>query len=184
MHDLGTVPLATSRLRLRRFNLDDAGAMFANWSSDVQVAEFLTWPPHTDIGMTRSYLARVIAGYDDAQRYDWGIELADSRQLIGGISVVGHDDAVSAKEIGYCIGRPWWHRGFMSEALAAVIGFLFDRVGANRIEAYHDPHNPRSGRVMAACGMRYEGTRRSASRSNRGIVDVSGYGLLAGDPRT
>ncbi|MCR4906509.1 MAG: GNAT family N-acetyltransferase, partial [Clostridiales bacterium] len=71
--------------------------------------------------------------------------------------------------IGYCIGRAWWHRGIMSEALAAVMDFFFDRVEANRIETRHDVRNPRSGLVMQRCGMHYEGCMRSADRNNQGL---------------
>ena len=35
----------------------------------------------------------------------------------------------------YCIGSPWWHRGIVSEALAAVIEYLFIEVGMNRVAA-------------------------------------------------
>ena len=37
--------------------------------------------------------------------------------------------------IGYCIGRTWWHKGITSEALKAVMDFLFDVVEVKRIEA-------------------------------------------------
>lgn len=56
--------------------------------------------------------------------------------------------------IGYCIGRKWWKQGITSEALKAVIDFLFDEVKTNRIEARHDPRNPNSGLVMKKCGMK------------------------------
>ena len=69
----------------------------------------------------------------------------------------------------------------MSEALKAVMDFFFDEVGANRIESRHDPNNPHSGMVMKACGMRYEGTVRSADRNNQGLCDACLYGLLRSD---
>ena len=81
-------------------------------------------------------------------------------------------------QVGYCIGSKWWHQGITSEALGAVIPFLFEEVGANRIEARHDPNNPRSGDVMRKCGLKYEGTLRQADYNNQGIVDVCIYGLL------
>ncbi len=84
-------------------------------------------------------------------------------------------------QIGYCIGRKWWHKGIMAEALLKVIEFLFDEVGANRIEAVHDPNNPNSGRVMLKCGMKYEGTLRSAAVNNQGITDVAYYSILRSD---
>lgn len=36
----------------------------------------------------------------------------------------------------------------MSEAFKEIIRLLFEDVGLNRIEAYHDPRNPHSGDVM------------------------------------
>ena len=66
----------------------------------------------------------------------------------------------------------------MSEALKAVMDFLFDEVGVHRIESRHDPNNPNSGAVMRKCGMKYEGTLRQSDRNNQGICDASWYGLL------
>ena len=57
--------------------------------------------------------------------------------------------------------------------------YLFDEVGMNRIEACFDPNNPNSGKVMAKCGMKYEGTIRRSERNNQGICDSCWYGILA-----
>ena len=66
----------------------------------------------------------------------------------------------------------------MSEALKAVTDFMFDTVEVNRVESRHDPRNPNSGKVMQKCGMKYEGTLRSADRNNQGICDACYYALL------
>lgn len=66
----------------------------------------------------------------------------------------------------------------MSESLAAVIEFFFTQVGINRIESQHDPRNPNSGGVMKKCGMVYEGTKRQADFSNKGIADACMYSIL------
>ena len=81
-------------------------------------------------------------------------------------------------EIGYCIGREYWHKGFVSEALAAVMQYLLTQVGAERIEARHDPRNPHSGAVMRKCGMKYEGTRIRADWNNSGVCDCALYGYV------
>jgi len=83
--------------------------------------------------------------------------------------------------MGYCMSRAYWRRGIMAEALSALIGFLFDEVGFNRIEADHDPNNPASGRVMEKAGMTFEGTMRRAGLSNQGIIDVSRWAVLRSD---
>ena len=66
----------------------------------------------------------------------------------------------------------------MSEALEAVLDFLFEEVGFNRIESRHDPHNPHSGDVMRKCGMTYEGTAREADWNNQGLCDTAHYAIL------
>ena len=69
----------------------------------------------------------------------------------------------------------------MSEALTAVMQFLFKNVGMNRIEAKHDINNPHSGGVMKKCGMKYEGTSRASDRNNQGICDIARYAILRDD---
>ena len=66
----------------------------------------------------------------------------------------------------------------MPEAGRAVVKYLFEEVGLNRIAAYHDTNNPNSGRVMQKIGMTYEGTLRSACHNNQGIVDEKWYSIL------
>ena len=102
-------------------------------------------------------------------------------EVIGSISVVGMKDELDMVHIGYCIGRAWWHRGIMTEALGALIGFFFDEVGCNRIESRHDLNNPNSGEVMKKCGMRLEGIKRSADKNNQGICDVAEYAIPRSD---
>lgn len=92
--------------------------------------------------------------------------------------MVGQNDKISMAHVGYCIGQKWWNQNITSEALQAVIHFLFDKVGVNRIESRHDVANPHSGNVMKKCGMIYEGTMRSADWNNQGICDASYYAIL------
>ena len=181
LHHCGTKEIETARLILRRFAPEDAEAAFRNWMRDPNVTEFLTWQPHPDAAHTAELLCRWAAEYEKPNYYQWAIELKELGEPIGSISVVRQDEATDMAHIGYCIGKPWWHRGYTSEALAAVIRFLFCEVGANRIETQHDPANPHSGGVMRKCGMKYEGTLRQASRSNRGIHDVMMYSILANE---
>ena len=85
--------------------------------------------------------------------------------------------------IGYVLGKKWWHQCYMSEALAQVIEFFFIEVGISRVESQHDPNNPNSGGVMKKCGMVYEGTKRQADFSNKGIVDACMHSILRSEWR-
>ena len=181
MKHLGTVTLETDRLILRRFRLDDAMDMYRNWASDPDVTKFLTWPTYDNPEMAKGIMQLWESGYEKADFYQWAIELKEINQPIGSISVVHMNEQVCSAEIGYCIGKNWWHQGIMSEALGRVIGFLFNDVGMNRIEAKHDMNNPNSGKVMQKCGMRLEGIHRQADRNNQGICDVALYAILKSD---
>lgn len=176
MNHIGTKELKTERLVLRPFAVADAEAMYRNWASDPDVTKYLTWPAHADAGISRMVIESWVREYERDDYYQWAIEFEN--QPIGSISVVNGNDAVRKVEIGYCIGKKWWHRGIVSEAVSALIRFFFEEVGANRIEAKHDANNPHSGGVMQKCGMKYEGMLRQADRNNQGICDSCFYGIL------
>ena len=179
MRHCGTRRIETERLLLRRFTLDDAGAMYENWASDPDVTKFLTWPAHSGINVSKAVLEEWVASYAEENYYQWAIVLkAHGNDPIGCISAVRMDEAIDMVHIGYCLGKEWWRRGIMSEALKAVMDFFFDQVEANRVESRHDPRNPHSGMVMKKCGMKYEGTLRSADKNNQGICDACWYALL------
>ena len=178
MRHLGTNVVETPRLVLRPFVREDAQAMFDNWASDPAVTKFLSWPTYRSVEDAHSILNVWLENYEKPDFYQWAIVLKELNQPIGSIGVVNSDDRVDMVEIGYCIGRNWWGRGIMPEALSAVMVYLFDEVGMQRIEAGHDPDNPASGAVLRKCGLEYEGTLRRRIRSNRGITDVAWYSIL------
>lgn len=179
MQHYGTREIETDRLVLRRFVREDANAVYKNWANDGEVAKFLTWQPHESVEVSRQVVDEWVKEYEDPSFYHWAIVLKENgNEPIGGITVVHADEKVLMAHIGYCIGRNWWRKGIMTEALNAVIDYLFDNTGFCRIESMHDPNNPASGRVMQKCGMKYEGSLRSSALSNQGICDACYYAIL------
>ena len=172
----GTQVLTTQRLTLRPFAPDDAQDMFTNWASDPEVTKFLMWPAHASVAVSEAVLADWVPHYAEPDYYHWAIEY--DGHAIGSIAVVDHDDRVRKAHIGYALSRKMWRQGVISEALQAVMNFLFDEVGYQRIESRHDPRNPHSGGVMRKCGMKYEGTLRQSDWNNQGVCDACWYALL------
>lgn len=177
----GTVTLKTERLLLRRFTLDDAEAMYRNWASDPEVTKYLTWQPHTSIDVTLQQIDSLISKYEEPNFYQWAIVPKDLGEPIGGINIVRSNMDTGSVTIAYRIGKAWWRKGYTSEAFATVIKFLFEEVCVNRIEATHLQENPNSGKVMAKCGLKYEGTLRQAGKNNQGVFDELYYAILAED---
>lgn len=179
----GTKTLETERLILRQFRPEDAELMFQNWASNPEVSRFLTWAPHPDAEMTKSLINDWIGRYSELSYYNWVIELKEINEIIGNISVVKLDEKIEAAEIGYCMGQAWWGRAIMPEALRAVMAYLFDEVGLNRVAACHDGNNPKSGRVMQKAGMKFEGILRAAGINQQGICDMVWYSMLKTEHR-
>ena len=179
MQQLGTKTIETHRLILRPFRAGDAPAMFRNWASDPVVTEYLTWAPHdseqTTAGLVANWAKETA---ENPLFFQWAIELKAIGEPIGSISAIHIDEAVESAELGWCIGRKWWGEGIMPEAGAAVIAFLFDQVGLNRVAARYDARNAKSGRVMQKLGMTFEGVLRQAGRCNAGICDEAFYSIL------
>ena len=178
----GTKTIETDRLILRQFTMEDAPAMFRNWANDDEVTKHLTWPTHSDVEVTKMVLSDWTSHYAKPDFYNWAIVLKENGgEPIGNISVVRINHNTECAAMGYCMSRAHWRKGVMPEALKAVVDFLFDEVGFNRIEAEHDVNNPASGRVMEKAGLRYEGTLRQGSRNNQGIVDLVWRAILRSD---
>lgn len=178
MEHRGTKTMETERLILRPFRAEDAECMYRNWASDPEVTRFLTWPTHESVDVSAQVVDGWVRERDNLSSYQWAVELKEIHEPIGSISAVKTDDRTRSATVGYCIGRRWWGRGITAEALKAVMAFFFEEVGMNCVNAYHDPRNPNSGRVMRKCGMSYEGTWRAGGVNNQGICDEVWYSIL------
>ena len=181
MNKVGTQTIETDRLILRRFRLEDAEDMYAHWASDPEVTRFLTWQPHPCVDATRTLLADWIQRDEDGGYFNWVMELKETGKAIGNISVVKLKENTETADMGYCMSRAYWGQGLMPEALRAVMVFLFDVVGVNRVAACHDLNNPKSGRVMEKAGMKQEGILRAAGRNNLGICDEVWHAMIRSD---
>ena len=179
MDHKGTRRIETPRLILRRFREDDIEKANRNWFTDPEVTRYLTWQPHESMEASQAIVHKWMDQYQDTKFYQWVICLKETDEPIGSISAVRVRDDVGEVEVGYCIGKQWWHQYYTTEALMAVMDFFFASVHVLRVCARHDVENEYSGMVMRKCAMRYEGTIRQTALNNRGIVDLDVYGMLS-----
>lgn len=174
--------LSTPRLRLRRLTLRDAQDIY-RYGRDPEVARYVLWDAHRSIGDSRAYLRYMMRRYHAREPASWGIEHRETGRVIGTIGFMWIQDENAAAEVGYSLAREYWNRGYMTEALKAVIRYGFDGLNLNRIEAQHETANPASGAVMRKCGMVHEGTLRSRLFNKGRYVDVELYAILRKDYR-
>ena len=151
----------TDRLALRRFTNADARSLL-EMLSDEEVTHFLPLIAPRDLAEASAYIdEHFLATYraaDRGERSDEGLPLdlhyaicrKDDGAFLGYINV----DADEAHDAGYALVRSAWGHGYAREALAAMIE-VARHAGFPYLTATHDELNPRSGRVMAACGFTY-----------------------------
>ena len=176
----GTKRIETERLILRPFVLSDDEAMFRNWAGDSEVTRYLTWPTHDNVEVTRRVLAFWVEETKKPEFYQWAVELRELGEPIGSLSAVRFNEKYAWAELGYCIGKAWWGRGLMAEAVRAVIEYLIREVGFQQVLAVHDRNNPNSGKVMRKAGMKRQGVlRRSGSNNSDPCCDLVQYSILA-----
>ena len=141
------------RLLLRLPVLDDAGPLFQRVARDPAVTKYLQWAPHPDVATTRRVITEK-TNVSDSER-TWAIELKHSGELIGLTSC--RRSAPHSVEIGYCLGRRWWGKGFMPEVIDLLLTALEADRKVFRVWATCSVYNDRSARLLERMGFVQEG---------------------------
>ncbi|HUI13592.1 MAG TPA: GNAT family N-acetyltransferase [Xanthobacteraceae bacterium] len=145
----GVPALETERLMLRAPRRGDVKAI-VRLVNDRHVAENTARIPYP-------------YGVDDAERFIAAINRQDGEATFaiacGGelIGVCGVEPRENAPEVGYWIGRPFWGRGYATEAVRAVIDHAFAVLGHDALQAGARVSNPASRRVLEKCGFQWTG---------------------------
>lgn len=153
-----TSEIVTERLRLRRPRPADAELVFRHYARDPEVSHFLAWRPHVEPDQTRDYITACIDAWHGTMNRPYLID-AESEQAIG-VFDLRLRSGPCAVSFGYVLARAFWNRGYMTEALRAVVAQALAQHDVWRIWAFCDVDNLASARVMEKAGMQYEGTLR------------------------
>lgn len=145
--------IAGPRLLLRLPVPDDAGTLFQRVARDPEVTKYLLWTPHPDVAATRRVITDRLNVEDHVRT--WVIVQGHSDEIIGMIS--GRLSFRHSVEIGYCIGRRWWGKGLMSEALDTLMATLDADRDVYRVWATCNVDNERSARLLLRAGFLLEG---------------------------
>jgi RimJ/RimL family protein N-acetyltransferase len=149
----GTKTLETKQLILRKYVIEDSPSFFRNVMSDEKVFEYFAFGPHQSEVETEREVKGYLADYEDEKTYLWAITEKDNSEVIGKIAI---DDSylifMQTCEVGYMIGSKWWGKGYATEALTAVINYLFEEE-VYLIEAKYSSQNLASGKVLVKAGM-------------------------------
>jgi RimJ/RimL family protein N-acetyltransferase len=150
--------VSTPRLLLRKPRPDDAHALFAAYTSDVEVVRFLTWRAHKTEEETLGFLRHCLEEWSNGTGYPYVIEVADLKS--GPVGMIHSRVRAHEMQFGYVLARPYWGKGYMTEALKTVADWSLSRPATWRASAFCDVENIASARVMEKAGLTFEGILR------------------------
>lgn len=143
--------IETERLILRPITLDDAEACFS-WNSDDRVAKYMSYPRCTDISQTIDWIKSTLT---DEQEWNWAFVLKAENKVIGTGGIGPNKFMEGYWGIGYNLHYDYWHKGYCTDAMRAIVDFAHNELGVNKICSDHAIDNPRSGKVMEKLGLKF-----------------------------
>ena len=143
------------------------------------------WPHDA---LTRAAFRRRLRRYDEDSRDDTGYAFYVFRRaddaLLGGVTLSQVRRGVTQScSLGYWIGEAYARQGYMTDALAALVEFVFEEMRLHRIEAACVPTNEASKSLLEKSGFTHEGYARQYLCINGAWRDHLLYALLTSDPR-
>ena len=148
-------PIETDRLVLRGPEPGDVNRL-RRLIGDWQVARMTANVPYPYTGeMAADWIAKASDELAAGTAYHLAVERRDKPGQVGtiGLAGLGRDQPV----LGYWIGRPYWGRGYATEAAGGMLNFGFATLGVTRIIASVLPANRASRRVLEKLGFVFTG---------------------------
>ncbi|HSA99948.1 MAG TPA: GNAT family N-acetyltransferase [Anaerolineales bacterium] len=149
--------IETQRLVLRKPSMDDALTIFHGWAQDQEVTRYLTWRPHERVEQTQEFVQDCLAAWEHGTRFPYMLTLKETGEVIGMIDP--HIEGAKVG-IGYGAARAHWGKGYMPEAVRALIDWALQQPAIYRVYATTDVENIASRRVLEKVGMQCEGILR------------------------
>jgi len=172
-----TPTLRTDRLRLRPFSNSDANALFA-LHSNAFVLRYWDAPPWSEPLRAEQFIesSRQLAESGTGARL--AVESVADEVFIGWCSLTRWNPDYRSASMGYCFDDAAWGHGYATEAARALLGWAFDTLEINRVQAETDTRNAASARVLEKLGFVREGTLREDCVVNGEVSDSWVYGLI------
>ena len=176
------IQITTTRLSLRPLKRGDESRLF-EIHSDPEFMRYWSSQPWTSTEQAVAMIEKDQREMAAGEHIRLGIIRREDMVLIGTASIFKIDKQCRRAELGYGISRACWRRGFMKEAVTALIQYGFSVMNLNRLEADIDPRNIASGSSLERLGFQREGFLRERWIVGDEVSDSAIYGLLAKDWR-
>lgn len=169
--------LRTERLILRPWRESDAESLYA-YAKDPDVGPAAGWPMHASVENSLEVIQNVLSvpeTYAVCLKED-GIAIGSIGLKLGtATDMTDRDDEC---ELGYWIGKPFWGRGLIPEAVGELLRHAFDGLGMRAVWCGYYDGNEKSKRVQEKCGFTYHHTTEGLELPLLGEVRTGHANLL------
>ncbi|MGK7369659.1 MAG: GNAT family N-acetyltransferase, partial [Candidatus Halalkalibacterium sp. M3_1C_030] len=149
--------METERLLLRPFKAGDAPAI-QNLAGSVEIARNTFIPHPYKEGMAEEFIDQSKMKAESGEWANFAVILKKEDILIGSIGYKDIDSKHNRAELGYWIGKPYWGKGYATEAVVKLIQFGFEHLKLHRVYATPFGSNTASQKVLEKAGMKKEGS--------------------------
>ena len=156
--------ITTERLLLRQLELTDDKAIFT-LRNNAQVNAFIQRPLLNNINDAHHFITTINEGIESKEWQYWAMILKSNQQLIGTICFwhFSHDNTMA--EIGYELHPNYQGAGIMNEALQTIIRYGFTTLQLIKIEAYTQPGNAKSVKLLEKNSFIHDSTSHNSGLS-------------------
>lgn len=162
--------LESQRLIMRRITNSDVEPIF-ELRSDPETMKFVPRPLAASLEDALGHIATINSKIDNNEGINWAITCKENDSLIG---IIGHyiiRKEHFRSEIGYMLLPRFNGKGFMTEAVGAVLRYGFEQMKLHSVEAIIDPENYASARVLQKNGFVQEAHLRENEFYNGRFLD-------------
>ena len=174
--------IETARLRMRIVEKGDLPALMGAHGHSEAV-RYIPYEPWKTLADAEAWYKKAEGRIAAGEALQFVITEKDGARVVGTMVLFNFNEGAKCAEIGYLLAPETWSRGYMKEAIPAVVRFAFGTLGLERLDAKIDPRNAASGVVLERAGFKKEGHQRKNYFAKGEVSDTGLYGLLKEDAK-
>jgi len=170
--------LEGNKIKLRPLKFSDTESI-EKYSQDRKITKYtFVIPPPFTIKQAQVFIKKTKKEKREGISYYFGIELMESRELIGMMNLVKIDRKNKNAEIGFWLAEEYQNKGLAKEALNLILDFGFKKLKLERIEARVFHKNQPAQKLLEKTGFKLEGRLRKKTFFKNQWFDDLIYGIL------
>ena len=168
------------QINLRKLKKFDAPSIYKH-AKDFDIAKYTTLPHPYKLKNAEDFVKITHQKIRKKKAFELGIELKETKEIIGMVSLMNIDYDNKNAEVGYWLGKKYWGKKLMKEAVKLILNFGFKELKLVRIYARVMHPNIASAKLLEKLGFQYEGRMRKTTLRKGKWMDHLRYSILSNE---